>query len=200
LVKEIRAKSSVSSKNCYRSYEAVKRYFEKRLEFQKQRGSTTIVDEHSKEWDGKRRSLDAEKVRVLNRYIFPSMASIVVFLEYISKDKELQELFYKDLMALFFEVPKDKKPAEKIIVFRRFLEALRRLDFKDINLILLHQMQDTIYQNIPHIAQRQGKLDDSSIISNILDPDIGRARTWTKMLANSAKEIEFDSDKRPVNF
>jgi hypothetical protein len=74
------------------------------------------------------------------------------------------------------------------------------LDFKDINLILLHQMQDTIYQNIPHIVQRQEKLGDSSLINNILDPDIGRARTWTKMLANSAKEIEFGSDKRPVDF
>lgn len=193
-------KSSADIKNCYRPYEDVKRYFEKRLKFQKQRESTTIVDEHSKEWQKKRRSLDAEKVRVLNRCIFPSMASIVVFLEYISKDKELQELFYKDLMALFFGVPQGKEPAEKIIVFRRFLEALRRLNVKDINLILLHQMQDTIYQNIPHIAQRQEKLDDSSIISNILEPDIGRARTWTKMLAKSAKEIEFDSNKRPVDF
>jgi hypothetical protein len=193
-------KATAKNKECYKPYVEVLDYLERKLNFEKRRKTLTIVEERSKEQDKERRSLDTEKVKILNEYIFPSMATLVVFLEYVSKNKELQELFDKDLIALFFGVPQGKKPAEKIIVFRRFLEALRRLDVKDINLILLHQMQDTIYQNIPHIAQRQEKLDDSSIISNILDPDIGRARTWTKMLAKSAKEIEFKSDKRPVHF
>jgi hypothetical protein len=77
-----------------------------------------------------RRKLDRRKVDVLNRYIFPSMANLTVFLEYIAESYRkggggyINKIFEEDLEALFFAksiVDKSKKGAS---IFWRLINAI----------------------------------------------------------------------------
>jgi hypothetical protein len=67
------------------------------------------------------RNLDRMKVHVLDKFIFPSMANLTVFLEYIAKNEELQATFDDDLKELFFGKGTGKSDAT--IVFQRFIQS-----------------------------------------------------------------------------
>lgn len=94
------------SRNCYRPHAGVISYLEQKLELEQTRRELTEAGKKLSETQEKRRrALDTKKVEILNNYIFPSMADIVVFLEYAQKE-ELREVFGEDIKELFFGIPK----------------------------------------------------------------------------------------------
>jgi hypothetical protein len=96
-----------NSRNCYIPHTSVTSYLEQKLEFEQTMKELTEAGKKLSETQEKRRrALDTKKVEILNNYIYPSMADIVVFLEYAQKE-ELREAFGEDIKELFFGIPKN---------------------------------------------------------------------------------------------
>lgn len=53
-----------------------------------------------------KRNLDRKKVYILNKHIFPSMANLILFFEYLAKDSGLKEMFEDDVKELFGYIKK----------------------------------------------------------------------------------------------
>jgi hypothetical protein len=60
-----------------------------------------------------RRYLDKEKVRILNDYIFPSMATLLFFFKCVANYPELRSIFENDIK----DFAEDKTPPRRTIEF-----------------------------------------------------------------------------------
>ena len=105
-----------------------------------------------------KRNLDRKKVYILNKHIFPSMANLILFFEYLAKDSGLKEMFEDDVKELFGYIKKspdaekreDEDDADYTMrnaILRRFLESIfLRLDFaknpNDFRFDLLEEIYD----------------------------------------------------------
>lgn len=150
-----------------------------------------------------RKNLNRKKTYILNKIIFPAMANLTVFLEYIAKNHELQTVFYDDLKDLFFGML-DNNPRGKIPVFRRFILSAVTWNYKkekgqnNFRVELLHIMQRVIYDQLINIAMYELSPNVSSIL---IENDLGRAYTWTELLAANVKLKEaIETSKRKVLF
>jgi hypothetical protein len=81
-----------------------------------------------------KRKLDRRKIDVLNKHIFPSMANLTVFLEYIAESYRIgcggyvNKIFEEDLEALFFAKSTVDKSKSGAYIFRRFIDAICTFD------------------------------------------------------------------------
>lgn len=81
-----------------------------------------------------KRNLDKRKVDVLDKHIFPSMANLTVFLEYIAESYRIgcggyiNKIFEENLEALFFAKSSVDKSKSGAYVFRRFIDAICTFD------------------------------------------------------------------------
>jgi hypothetical protein len=176
-------------------------------------------EQEKEEWQ-KERNLDKRKTDLLNKYVFPSMANLVVFFEYAA-NKELREIFDKDIQALFFGVSKTNAKAKNTDVFFRFIHAAlvwsiekEKEEKRDKNIykykeraltdfrfllfdILQREIWDMMVGVIPY------KFNDEGLFHNVIMPDMGRAVAWVSLLSREVRArrtIKFDIDRRPVLF
>jgi hypothetical protein len=78
------------------------------------------------ELDRERRRLNRRKVEVLNKHIFPAMANLTVFLEYMNYSPYIQNTFESDLKGLFFAKSASNTATEENkeeTIFGRFIKA-----------------------------------------------------------------------------
>lgn len=79
---------------------------------------------------------DKNKVKILNKHIFPSMANLIYFFEFINKHPELEGVFDDDVEDLFglrgSHVKRHKTDDGKYLVFLRFLDAILGYDGNDV--------------------------------------------------------------------
>jgi hypothetical protein len=69
----------------------------------------------------RKRSLDSRKVKILNAYIFPSMAIITYFMEELARSPLLYDIFEEEIKELFLGVGEKE---EEGMVFHRFVRAV----------------------------------------------------------------------------
>ena len=168
---------------------------------QKEQNLRQAGEELSEDDKTERRNLDRDKLYILNKQIFPAMANITVFLEYMTRNEELQEVFDDELEELFLGVS-ESNPTTKIPVFRRFIEAainynfLKKENTNNFRLVLVNIMQMLIFQHMGHIALIKM---DSMISNTIVSPDLGRAYAWTNSFAANVK-LKDSETKRKVLF
>ena len=108
LVRLTTQKPKVKSKLCYTPDADLIKFLEERLNLlkkQKTGKKSTLEDSKLK------RNNDSKKVRRLNDYIFPSMANLIAFFEYMKNNPELQKDFEEDIQELLFGVGPDSTPA-----------------------------------------------------------------------------------------
>jgi hypothetical protein len=119
---------------------------------------------------------------MLDKYIFPSMVNLVVFLEYASSI-ELRAKFEKDIQSLFFGVSK-KTNAN---VFYRFIRAVLSMDkqgtgLPDFIFVLFDILQREIWEMIRDVTPY--KYNDDTLFHNVILPDMGKAslNAWSYRL------------------
>lgn len=188
----------------YKPSPAITEYMQRKLRFiEKERKSIVAGKDLSEDDKRERKNLDRSKVYILNNIIFPGMANLIVFLEYIAKNEELQQVFDDDLEALFFGLP-ESHPEGKNPVFGRLIHAAIKWNFQkkgntnNFRLALINIMQMLIFNYIPSIGLYKM---DSTVSNTILGPDFGRAYAWTRLFAASVKLKEsMEMTKRKVLF
>jgi len=166
-----------------------------------------------------KRNLDRRKVDVLNKHIFPSMANLTIFLEYMAESYRkggggyINKIFEEDLEALFFAKSTVDKSKQGTSIFRRFINAICTFDINtshietkdtktrpigNFRLILCDIMQESINERLVGTGQF---IFDGLFINETLGPDMGRARAWTRMLAREAyMDLKFDKERRRALF
>ena len=167
-----------------------------------------ILEEDRKTLKKDKRLLDRRKVDTLNKYIFPSMANLTQFLEYMLVSPHVGRVFERDLKALFFaksEVSQNKEP-----VFARFIDACcwsmtvpkeggTRTPLPDFRIILMEIMMDKIWMMMRGIAEY--KFRDVEFLNNVLYVDFNRAASWMKEFAHEPHgHLDFDEKRRPALF
>jgi hypothetical protein len=163
-----------------------------------------------------RRKLDRRKVDILNRYIFPSMANLTIFLEYIAQSYRkggggyINRIFEEDLEALFLVKSIVDKKREGYSIFRRLIDAICTFDvnisyidpkkikkFEDVEIKDIKTkpignfrliLYDIMQESINNhmTAIAPYIFNDGLFINETLGPDIARARAWTRMIAREA--------------
>lgn len=185
----------------YRPSPTIANYMDRKLRFLDKERNLLHAGKDLPEDDKKeRRNLDREKVYILNKHIFPAMANLTVFLEYIAGNEKLQKVFDDDLEQLFFGVS-DQNPKEKKRVFGRFINAAISWNWKKENdnnfrLALINIMQMLIFNFMISFALFEM---DPTISNTIVGPDLGRAYAWTKSFAANVK-LKDSEIKRKVLF
>jgi hypothetical protein len=171
------------------------------------------IKEILKDLKKRKKNLAIIKFRVLDNIVFPSMANITSFLEYVLVSPYLNRAFERDLKALFFAVSVMNKNKEPI--FARFIEACcwsttsaavskrgkvkANVPLSDFRLILMGIMMDKIWKMIPGIGQYKFKND--TFLNNVLYADFGRAVSWMKEFAHEPYgHLQFDRKRRPALF
>jgi hypothetical protein len=190
---------------CYKPVSTILTYMKERLQIEKTRRE--VIMQGKRDWTDeesmKRRELDRMKSYILNNFIFPSMANLTVFLEYIAKNEELQTVFEDDLKELFFGKPAKKSNA--ITVFQRFIQAAITWNWKkkenanDFRLALIYCLEQILFQHLTSIGLY---LLDPAIVNSVVSQDLARVLMWTKLLARNV-DIDDRDDRdvsRPVLF
>jgi hypothetical protein len=186
---------------CYIHSDSLKQYLEKKLQFEKKRNEIVMGGKRdlSEKEEKEGRGLDRMKVHILNKTIFPSMANLTVFLEYIAKNEELQTVFADDLKELFFGKANQK---DAIIVFQRFIQAAITWNWKkkentnDFRLALISCLEYILFQYLTSIGLY---LLDPTIVNSVVAQDLSRVLMWTKLLARNV-DINDRDVSRPVLF
>ena len=189
-------------KQCYKPSYTLVDYLENKLQYEKKRkqivmgGKRDLSEQEVQEG----RNLDRMKVHILDKYIFPSMANLTVFLEYIAKNEGLQRVFEDDLKELFFGKP-DERP-NAIIVFQRFIQSTITWNWKkkenanDFRLALIYCLEHILFQYLIDIGLY---LLDPTIANSVVSQDLSRVVMCTKLLARNV-DIDVTDASRPVHF
>jgi len=145
------------------------------------------------------------KVHILDKIIFPSMANLVVFFEYVSNHGNLQKVFDDDIQELIL----GKKDSGSI-KFRRLLDGILRwipesnhkdnhsssyeLNFRaELYYIILF----ITFSRIPTILKTQIPL---KVLNKLASEDLGRALAWTEILRTRSPDFDYSEATRKVWF
>jgi hypothetical protein len=156
-----------------------------------------------------KRYLDKQKVVILDRHIFPSMANIVFFFRYISRYPELKGVFendIKDLLGVRRENPQEDNYG--FIISDLLLSILMPgLDYyndekirdKDFRLRLNQILQKAVMTKAGlHLTEMFRNVS----IQHMVEDDFSRAEAWAEMLANNAGQsaAENKAPHRTIRF
>lgn len=146
----------------------------------------------------------------LNKYVFPSMANVITFFEFIRNNPELQEDFEDELEELLMSWNKNDK--SKTPAFARLVNGATSWDYKkdrfNFRLSLLYAMQEAIRLKLPSFAKHDfhkhaGKFG-WTISEKMVGEDMERAISWAGFFAGTAlnpeTQKEWDDYDRPLLF
>jgi hypothetical protein len=187
-------------------------------ELEKQSAGATIeqvLKGQSKDSKREKRRLDRRKMDVLNKHIFPSMANLILLVEYMAKNRYVNEMF-EDLKALFLstssKVEKDKHKNTDWIFQRFIFNATMttilgknedgvedNIPLQDYRLILCDIMQQAVYRGMLAIGPHRFHHPQSA--EKILMTDMERAFVWTQEISNEPRRhLHLQNDTRPPQF
>jgi hypothetical protein len=175
-------KNVVHASNCYTPSRTLENYFEQRLQLEHLGADDTNAVSRNK----KIREMNRMKVHILNKIVFPSMANIVYFLETVSKNPELQQVFDDDLKELFgIRYPLEFKDKSYSPIIRRLVEAM----------IFWTEGKNEI------AAERQERLNEiaaerQELINESADESEKRLKTLDDESQNLIKEISDELQER----
>jgi hypothetical protein len=153
-----------------------------------------------------KRKLDRRKVYILDKHIFPSLANLVIFFDYLEKNPELRKLFEGDVKELLGFIGQYAKYEDNIIT--RLLQSILKWDTNsdpnNFRLELISSIQNVLYYKITDLTLTDKNLGDS-ITSGIVGPDVGRALLFARMFSSRyvyslKKKDQAKEPNRPINF
>jgi hypothetical protein len=153
-----------------------------------------------------KRKLDRRKVYILDKHIFPSLANLVIFFDYLEKNPELRKLFEGDVKELLGFIGQYAKYEDNIIT--RLLQSILKWDTNsdpnNFRLELISSIQNVLYHKITDLTLTDKNLGDS-ITSGIVGPDVGRALLFARMFSSRyvyslKKKDQAKEPNRPINF
>lgn len=163
----------------------------------------------------KKRYLDKEKVTILDKFIFPSMANLTFFFKSISRYPELKKIFdddIKDLLGVRRINPEQNKYG---FIFSQLVRSILLIEEEpyseevaDKEDFPLHKQSARTEKNdfrlrLNHILQDIIKIKAVDIdldgVSNsekrIVQDDFNRVRLWTRIIAEGGTQITEDTDE-----
>jgi hypothetical protein len=166
----------------------------------------------------RKRYLDKEKVTILDKYVFPSMANLAFFFRSVSRYPELKKIFDNDIRDLlginrinpqqnkfgfiFFELVRSILLVEEGIYREEVAnkddfplhKQIARKDKNDFRLRLNHILQDIV-----KIKAVEIDLDGvSNAEKGIVQDDFNRVRLWTRIIAEGGTQITEDIDEEDI--
>jgi hypothetical protein len=195
--------SEGKTSNGYIPNKSLVKFLEEKLHYEKQRKLKLAGERLSRNEEKKGQELKRMKNYILNKHIFQSMANLVTFFEYISKNQELQKVFDDDIYELL--LGGNVNSSDNLVVYRRLVESTIRWDWKNnphnFRLTLLYTLQNIIFQNFPFIINSVMMEETySSEMGNVVRQDLSRAYLWAKILASKVEYQEAYKFRRPVSF
>lgn len=184
-----------NTSECYVPSSTLVRYLEEKLRsVEIVLDKTTRGEELSKEDRSDRLLLDRRKVDILNKVIFPSMANVTYFLEFINEHPILRESFENDLKELLGveQGPGDRSPiARETFIFGRFVNAAiargSGTNSSDFRTLLLDAMQYSISQEVTDLCTA---IHGDEMINSVIVPDMSRALAWVRSISRIYQERE----------
>lgn len=154
------------------------------------------------ELKGHKRYLDKEKVEILNKYIFPSMANLVFFFKCIASYPELRPIFEDDIKDLLGVRRLSPKPGNYGFIIFNLLHAIlligeglyldTRGHNKDFRLRLNQLLQEIVWAKFDVSLS---KVFTNSSAQRTVTEDFNKVWGWTRMLTESLEE--YAEDARP---
>ena len=202
MVSQVKKNNNKTDKKCYAPKDTVVNYLENRLVILKEErkiqekrfAGIELTEKENEELRVKRNRMKQRKLTVLEDHIFPSMANLVVFFEYLSKHQELRELFEDDVKELLGFKGQDAKYEDNIIT--RLLQSIIKWDSNNdpnnFRLELISSIQNVLFNKIIFLSLMDNKLGDS-MTNGIIGPDVGRAVLWAR---NFSSRYVYSSKKR----
>jgi hypothetical protein len=165
------------------------------------------IDNEEEKMRKHKRHLDKEKVRVLNKSIFPAMANLLFFFKCISEYPQLERVFKNDIMDLLGirrEDPQNQLPGFIFLDLLRFilkvdtgstdvLSKEKAYQDKDYRLHLNHLLQIMVSKKV---RKSLGEVFNNVHAEAVVKDDFIRVWAWTKMLADSV-DLEVEDEEIP---
>lgn len=147
-----------------------------------------------------KRFLDKEKVAVLDKYIFPSMANLRFFFKSIAAYPQLREVFEDDIKDLLGIRRNNPQPDNYGFIIFNLLHSIlltgegvcneKRRHNKDFRLRLNQLLQETVRAKVD--ASLTDVFNNESAQRTVAD-DFNRVWGWTRMLAQSIDQSVEDN-------
>lgn len=211
----------------YKSDPKIEQFMKDRIDFNKILENKKRNELSAKE-DNLGTKLRQDKKRLLDNVIFPSMANLVVFFEYLKDNDELRELYEDDIKELFGYIREPLDIAQENVsqynerhyVIRRLLDSLLTWNIEkypnNFRLDLLSALQRIIFDNITLIFQAIDRSNENTDPDNknkmnmaglvfMTESDIRRALYWLEFLGSRYLVSEYEKDEnskpsRPIQF
>jgi hypothetical protein len=145
-----------------------------------------------------------DKITVLNKHVFQSMASLVYFFEFLNSHPKFAEQFEEDVKELLLGSNESGERHDP--VFLRLVRETVTWNYKkdpdNFRLMLLFFMQEVIAARIAGFATQDF---NEEVIDSVIRPDFNRSSAWVKLYARRGFILgEDEEDKkdydRPVLF
>ena len=147
-----------------------------------------------------KRYLDQQKVDILDKYVFQSMAYLTYFFKYVSTYKTLNKVFENDVKDLLGLRIKEPESEEYAFVLSDLLHSILSIEFsnKDLQLELIHIVQEIIKEKVEAYI---GNTQRNNKVKDIILGDFDRVSAWTAMLAEDVAETAEDvQPHRTIDF
>ena len=157
-----------------------------------------------------KRYLDKEKVKILNTYIFPSMANIVFFFKCISSYPQLRAIFEEDIKDLLGVRRLDPQPSNYGFVLFNLLHAILLIEGegfyidkgehrKDFRLRLNQVLQELVWAKF---EVSLAKVFRNESAQRVVNDDFNRVWGWTRMSAEGLDEATeaIQTPRRIIDF
>jgi hypothetical protein len=151
----------------------------------------------------RKRYFDKEKVLVLDRHIFPSMANLIFFFKSISRYPELEEVFENDIKDLLGVRRGDPEQDDYGFIFSQLLRSILLIeeeihseqfeevaDRKDFRLQLNQILQEIVSFKVDISLKNVFKNEKERRI--VMD-DFNRVELWTRMLSDNIDKAAEDN-------
>lgn len=143
-----------------------------------------------------KRYLDKEKVRLLNDYVFPSMANIIFFFRAVSEYALLKEIFVNDIKDLLGVRRENPQPDNYGFIFSVLVRSVLLTERDELYLKEEMPGEDLslrLNQILLEIVWARVKSSLTKVLKNpaargVVENDFNRALAWVSMLAESAPE------------
>lgn len=143
----------------FRASQYLEKYLKKKLEIEKRKKEPGYQLSEMDERESK--ANNKNKNKVLNKHLFPSIANLVYFFEFINKHPELDGIFDEDVQDLFGlrgpHVKRHKVSDGKYLIFLRLLDALLSYE----NTLIVEEFDGKTY------TERRTKKKDFDVGRNI---------------------------------
>ena len=189
-------------RDCYTPDKRINEYINDRMKLVKilKSKDRSRFSTEDKNFDTKLRQ---DKKRLLDNVIFPSMANLILFFQYMAENEELREIFEDDIRELFGYVSADQGK-----VMTGLIESILTWDMdKDPNnfrLGLMYEIQLIIRSQIFGLADREFSKPELIGARSIIDTHMNQAVAWTGLYysrydnSDQGKEDKNQLPKRPI--